>query len=258
MSIIYVLLISAAVSLIGLIGGVVLIWKESWTRRAGGFLLSFAAGSLLAATFFDLLPEALDRTEESRHADLGLAILIGILLFFLLEKLLVWHHHSHSHIVESAADPAGKLAAARPIIILGDALHNLLDGAVIAVAFLTDTRLGIITALAVVAHEIPQEIGDFGILLNSGMKRISVFAWNLIGAVVSVIGVAIIYLAADTFEKIEGLMLGFVAGTFLYIALADLIPTIHHEKYFKRSLIQIGCLLLGIGLLWWIGVALPE
>ena len=251
--------VTALVSVLGLFGGILLLWNENLARRGSRYLISFAAGSLLGATFLDLLPEALDLTNQAVFA-VGWGILSGILVFFILEKLLVWHHHAHRHALEhETAEPeAASLVSARPLIILGDALHNLLDGAVIAIAFLTAPSLGVITALAVVAHELPQEIGDFSILLHSGLARRAVFLWNLVGGLVSLLGVGLVFIADRQFHSFQGPLLGFIIGNFIYIALADLVPTVHRERDLKRSLAQIALLVVGILLIWGVGTLLPE
>lgn len=255
MSLLVILGVTALVSILGLLGGILLLWNENLARRGSRYLISFAAGGLLGATFLDLLPEALDLTNQDISA-IGRGALIGILVFFILEKLLVWHHHAHTH--ETTELESAPLVSARPLIIIGDALHNFLDGAVIAIAFLVAPSLGVITALAVVAHELPQEIGDFSILLHSGMARRSVFLWNLVGGLVSLLGVGLVFIADRQFHFYQGPLLGFVAGNFIYIALADLVPTVHRERDLKRSLAQIVLLIVGIFLIWWVGTWLPE
>lgn len=251
--------VTALVSVLGLLGGILLLWNENLARRSSRYLISFAAGSLLGATFIDLFPEALDLANQNFFV-VGRGALIGILVFFILEKLLVWHHHAHTHALAhgTAEFEAQSLVSARPLIIIGDALHNFLDGAVIAIAFLAAPSLGVITALAVVAHELPQEIGDFSILLHSGLARRTVFLWNLAGGLVSLLGVGLVFIADRQFHAFQGPLLGFVTGNFIYIALADLVPTVHRERDLKRSLAQIALLVVGILLIWWVGTFLPE
>lgn len=253
-----ILVLTLATSLFGLVGGFVLLWREATARRWSAFLVSFAAGSLLGASFFNLLPEAL--ATGGTTVILGYSLL-GILAFFLVEKFLVWHHHSHVHDIQADVSHPSHLpspTAVRPLIVIGDALHNFLDGAVIAIAFLIEPRLGLITALAVVAHELPQEIGDFGILLHAGMARGRVLFWNLLGALVSPLGALVGFLAAEQFGSVESPLLAFAAGTFVYIALADLFPTIQHESRLSRSAVQLGLILLGLILVWRLGQWLPA
>jgi zinc and cadmium transporter len=253
-----VLAVTTGVSLIGLAGGFFLVWKSHAIERWSLLLMSFSAGSILGATFFELFPEALANGDSSIQSVLNGA-LIGILFFFMLEKLLVWHHHSHQHVDEEHAEPMHHRpsASVRPLIIIGDAVHNFLDGSIIAVAFLTNPALGIITSLAVIAHEIPQEIGDFTVLLNSGMAKRRVILWNILGALVSPLGSVLVLLNTSLVERIEGPLLAFVVGNFIYIALADLIPTIQHERRLRQSLAQFALILVGVGIVWQLALWLP-
>ncbi|MBI3963728.1 MAG: ZIP family metal transporter [Candidatus Kerfeldbacteria bacterium] len=268
MSILFILLVTTAVSLIGLSGGLFLLWKSEATKRWAPFLLSFAAGSILGAAFLDLLPEAIEHAAISTGT---FGALVGIITFFTIEKLLVWHHHAHRHTgdgpVQSSLSPSGPVQpgspvaasrSTRPLVIFGDALHNFLDGVIIAVTFLVDLRLGFITSLAVIAHEIPQEIGDFGILLSSGMRRRRIIGWNVVGALAATVGAGIGIAAHDAFETLEAPLLAFAAGNFIYIALADLVPTIQHERRLGQSLTHLILLVAGIVVIWQVGIAFPH
>ncbi|MFH0852827.1 MAG: ZIP family metal transporter [bacterium] len=253
-----IVFLTLGISLLGLFGGILLIWKEKIARKAAPFLISFAAGSILGAAFLELIPEAFEHNKED-VTQIVIPLLVGILVFFTLEKFLVWHHHSHKegsdHEIKDHHYP---LATVRPLIIIGDALHNFLDGAIIALAFLTDVNLGIITSIAVIAHEIPQEIGDFAALLHSGMKRGKVLFWNFIGAVVSPLGAVVFLVSQDLFKDLKAPLLGFVAGNFIYLALADLVPTIQHERKFLASLTQFVFIIVGIAIVWQLGIWLPH
>lgn len=257
-SYVFIIVATLIISLLGLIGGLLVLWREQKIRRFTKYLMSFAAGSILAAALLELLPEALEG-EAAPHT-IGLWILIGVLIFFVLEKLLILHHHTHEEVAETEMHgaPSHGLSAIRPLIIIGDALHNFLDGIVIAIAFLTDTRIGIITALAVIAHEIPQEIGDFGILLHSGMQRGRVLLWNVLGALVSPLGAIAALAARDLYEKVAPAALALVVGNFVYLALADLIPAIKHERKIRNTIAQIVLVVVGIIIVWALGVSLPE
>lgn len=267
-SLLFIVVMTTAVSLLGLTGGFLLLWRADATRRWAPFLLSFAAGSILGAAFLDLLPEAVDHGTV-KTASLGM--LVGIVVFFTIEKLLVWHHHAHRHPgVESppsaapsmgAMQPASPVAVShstRPLVIFGDALHNFLDGVIIAVTFLVDIRLGFITSLAVVAHEIPQEIGDFSILLSSGMRRRRILGWNIASALAATAGAIVGVAAHETFQSLETMLLAFAAGNFVYIALADLVPTIQHERRFGQSVAHLILLVAGIIVIWQVGIRFPE
>jgi len=250
-----IFLITAIVGLLGLLGGLLLLKNVTLTRRWSSVLVSFAAGSMLGATFIDLLPETVEHGEGRTASVIGF-VLVGIMVFFALEKLLVWHHHAHTH--ESPDSPHGRLHSARPLIIIGDSLHNFLDGIIIAIAWLADPSLGIVTAVAVAAHEIPQEIGDFGVLLGSGMPRKKVLLWNVISALISPIGALVGFVAYGAFESSEPYLLAFVVGNFIYIALADLIPAIQHERKLSRSSLQLAVTILGILVVWQLGQVLPH
>lgn len=250
--------LTVSTSLLGLIGGFVLLWREATAMRWSSFLVSFGAGGILGATFLELLPEAI--AESSDVNKTILFVLLGIIVFFVVEKLLVWHHHAHEHGVGEDDRHLSQFSttAVRPLIIVGDALHNFLDGAVIAIAFLVNAHLGLITALAVLVHELPQEIGDFGILLHSGMRRGSVALWNVVGALVSPLGATVAFFANEKFTGLQVPLLAFAAGNFVYIALADLLPSIQRQTKLGTSLGQLTFFLLGIWLIWQLGLFLPE
>ncbi len=258
MSTLTIIAITTGVSLLGLLGGLILILNEWRIKRWSIYLMSFAAGSILGASFLELFPEALEHAGDNT-GPVFVGTLIGVLTFFTLEKLLVWHHHSHQHGEETHEEqPHSNLTSVRPLVIFGDAIHNLLDGAIIALAFLTDPGLGVITSLAVVAHEIPQEIGDFSILIHSGMARSKVLLWNFLGALVSPLGALLVLLNAQLVERIEVPLLAFVIGNFIYIALADLVPTIQHERKIGRSILQLVLIILGVVVVWQLGALLPH
>lgn len=247
-----------ATSVLGLAGGFFVLWREASTKRLVHLLVSFGAGGMIGATFLELLPEAI---AKGTAADQTLIfMLLGIVVFFLIEKFLVWHHHSHTHDTgEDTHHPSHLLGrTVRPLIIVGDALHNFLDGAVIAVAFLLSPHLGVITALAVFVHELPQEIGDFSILIHSGMSKRAVAVWNVLGALVSPLGAAVAFLASARFQSVEVPLLAFAAGNFIYIALADLLPAMQHQTRLRQSAGQVFLLLTGIAAIWLFGRLLPE
>lgn len=250
--------LTVASSILGLGGGFFLLWREAATKRWSHLLVSFGAGGIIGATFLELLPEAIRKGQDTDRTIQWM--LLGIVIFFTVEKFLVWHHHSHTHDTgEDTHHPSHLVnTAVRPLIIIGDALHNFLDGAVIAVAFLISTRLGIITALAVFVHEIPQEIGDFSILINSGMRKGAVALWNILGALVSPLGAIIAFIASERFKGIEVPLLAFAAGNFIYIALADLLPSMQHQTKFRQSVGQVVLLLTGIFVIWFFGTLLPQ
>jgi zinc and cadmium transporter len=198
-------------------------------------LISFATGTLLGAVFLGMLPRAMTKAEPSTV--LGY-VLVGIMLFFLLEKLLIWYHcHDEKCSIHSAAPY---------LILFGDAFHNFMDGVVITAGFLVSIPFGIAASLAVVAHEVPQEIGDFAVLLHGGMDKKKAFLYNFLSALATLPGSLIAYSLSNYVEKITPIILALAASSFLYIAIADLIPEIHRKTPPGRGFYQI--ILMGVGI----------
>src|SRR3989344_206815 len=192
-------------SLVSLIGRLFVFWKEEAVRKATHRFISFAVGALLGVVFLDLLPEAV---EIEKPDTLFMAALIGFVVFFILERFLWWYH---CHDGECPVHAMGYL------VLIGDALHNFIDGVVIAVAFLADFRLGILTSVAVIFHELPQEISDFVVLLHSGFSRSKALLYNFLIALATVAGALLAYVFRGSLENTLGIALGIVAGNFLYI-----------------------------------------
>jgi len=221
-----------------------LFLRPSWIST----LVSFAIGALLGAAFLEVIPHAF---EHGAPHTVAASILAGILVFFLLEKLLLWrhshddpeaapvpqahHHHGHDH---------GRSGA---LIVVGDTIHNFLDGILIAAAFLQSTQLGIVTAMAIVAHEIPQEVGDFLILLNSGYSKAKAFLLNMLSSCATLVGGALGYYALQVIEGWTPVLLGIVAASMIYVAVADLIPGLHRRTALRATLSQTVLIGLGIG-----------
>lgn len=244
------LIASALSSFLGLIGGFSLLAGRSAVQRWSRFLVSFAAGTLLGAAFFDLLHEAIEEFPDSITFTFTW-VMIGFLLFFVIEKLLLWHHHSHSD--EQHLDHRVLV----PLVIVGDTIHNFIDGLAIAAAFLVDPAIGTATAVAVLAHELPQEIGDFSILIHSGMPRRKIVLWNLLGAMVSPIATLLTFWLARGVNGLELPLIGLSAGMFIYIAAADLVPEIHREKKLGIMAGQLALLVLGILTIVGVGKIFP-
>lgn len=213
-------------------------------------LVSFAIGTLLGAAFLALLPHALlAESVEDPHIIFAV-VLIGVLGFFLLEKLVLWrHYHSLHHEDEKFDVDVAKEKVPGIMVLVGDTLHNLMDGVLIAAAFLTDIRLGVVTAIAVAAHEIPQEVGDFVLLLNSGFSRGRAFLYNVISSAATVVGGVAAYLSLESTEKVLPYALAIAASSFIYIAIADLLPGLHKRPQLRVTLQQIGLIALGIGVI---------
>jgi len=214
--------------------------------------LSFAVGALLSVAFLDLLPNALQSAGEKHAQSLLATVLAGVIGFFLLEKLLLWRHcHSGSCV---AHNKEYSHRSASTLIILGDAIHNFVDGVLITAAFLTDTHLGIITSIAVTAHEIPQEIGDFAILIESGYSRAKALRYNLISGLSTLVGGVLAYFSLAHLHEMLPYILALAVSSFLYIAIADLIPSLHQRATIaKQSVFQeIGLITFSVFLVYWI------
>ncbi len=232
----YVIIFSLIGGLFSLGLAALLLSRKDLAKNLAKYATPFAAGGLLAAVFLDLLKEGI----EVASADtLFIATLVGILLFFYAERFLRWFHHHHAE-DSKEKDPSVAL------IIAGDTLHNALDGVAIAAAFLVSIPTGIVTTLAVAAHEIPQEIGDFGLLLSKGMERSKVLLVNVLSALATVVAAVITFGLGNTETLPIGVLLGLSAGFLLYIAMSDIIPTIH-EHAPKHKLLSPQPLLLLLG-----------
>jgi len=223
--------------------------RESWVP----VLISYAVGTLLGAVFLELLPQAFERADSLEG--MAVTILAGILLFFVLEKLVLWRH---CHVEQCEAhDPP--LAAHHDqgrsgmMIMIGDTIHNFVDGVLIAAAFLADHQLGIVTAIAIIAHEIPQEVGDFVILLHSGYSKGRAFIFNGLSSAAMVLGGAIGYLALQSVQHWIPSLLGLAAASMLYVSVADLIPGLHRRPELLATLQQVVLITLGVATIWLVG-----
>ncbi len=223
--------------------------------------ISFAIGALLAVAFWGLIPHAFEEVPPEQIQTLSGTIMLGLLLFFILEKLLIWRHcHSkncvaHSdieqqeNITHSHGHSHGSHKSAGTFIIIGDGIHNFVDGVLIAAAFLTDVQLGIVTSLAVAAHEIPQEVGDFAILLHSGYSKSKALFYNVLSSFTTIIGGLLAYYGLEDLHESLPYFLAMAASSFIYIAVADLIPSLHQKTDIKSSLQQISLILAGVVLI---------
>jgi zinc and cadmium transporter len=218
-----------------------LVLRAAWVPM----LVSFAIGTLLGAAFLEVIPHAFEQGEA--HLTAG-AILGGILGFFLLEKLLLWRH-SHEH--GEGAEPLHhhEHSRAGALIVVGDTVHNFVDGVLIAAAFLQGPELGLVTAVAIVAHEIPQEVGDFLVLLHSGYTRGKAFALNLLSSMGSLVGGILGYFTLSGFEDWEPVLLGVVAASMVYVAVADLIPGLHKRPELRATAQQALLIAAGVGVI---------
>lgn len=210
-------------------------------------MISFATGTLLAAALVGQLPEALETAGSEQYRQVALVLLGGLLLFFVLEKAVLWRHCHHHDCEAHAPDHAHRASASAALVLVGDAIHNFLDGILIAAAFLTDVELGIVTALAVTAHEIPQELGDVAVLLNAGMSRMRVLTLNLLVGLASVAGGVLGFALLDAVSGLLPYALAVAAASFLYVAVADLIPGLHQRLGLAAGVQQVVFIGAGIG-----------
>ena len=244
-----ILLVSVAGSVLSLAIAAIVAFRVQ--ARWIPTLVSYAVGALLGAVFIDILPHIF---EVSRNAPRAAAfILFGILAFFVLEKLLLWRHHHPGG--EDAADHGhqaelGDHGRSGWMIVAGDSFHNFTDGVIIASAFLADPKLGLVTALAIVAHEIPQEIGDFLVLLHSGFGRRKALVVNFASGLAMVAGALLGYFALSLVEHWIPEILAIAAASMLYVAVADLIPGLHRRTEMRESLVQVAFIVLGVATIW--------
>ncbi len=222
-------------SVLALAGGLLLLWKEKYIRNASLLLVSFAAGSLLGAAFFDLLPEAIH--EGGDPAGIFSFVLGGILVLFLFEKLLKWYHCHNKGVCEYHTFSSA--------VLFGDTVHNFIDGIIIALSFGLGVEIGIATTIAVFLHEIPQEIGDFGVLLHAGWEKKKIILVNLGTALATILGGILGYIALPYVSSFLPHLIGFAAGTFIYIAVSDLMPELRHESK-PKEFAHFFTILLGI------------
>jgi zinc and cadmium transporter len=228
-------LVVTAMSLIGVVG---LQLREKALQRALVFLVPFAAGALLGDAFFHIIPELAEEAGGFEFtASLGLVL--GLIVFFALEKVLHWHHAHYPH-----GDVIHPIAMSN---LVGDGLHNLLDGSLIGASYLVSPTVGVATTIAVVLHEIPQELGDFGILVHSGVPPRRALRLNLLTGSAAIAGAVIALVSGAALS--EDFLLPLAAGAFIYIASTDLLPELHKEPEPRKSLLQIGALALGVGVM---------
>ncbi|MBI2845192.1 MAG: ZIP family metal transporter [Chloroflexi bacterium] len=232
-------------SIAGLIGGLFLLWKGSVEKETSLHLIAFAAGVILGVVFLDLLPEA----QEFGGQGTFFLALIGLVAFFLIEDFLLHFHHHEEH--------AHRVNPVAPLIILGDTVHNFIDGAVIAASFLADARLGVLVAVATFFHEVPQEIGDFAVLLSAGLSKTEVLLSNLLTAMATFMGAIGVLLFVEQASNFLGPLLGLAAGMFLYISSADILPEIARTPMRDPRWHTAGFFLGGIGLMFLLTEFLP-
>ena len=222
-------------------------------------LVSFAVGALLGVAFLDLLPHLFEQSKNPGR--IAGAILAGILFFFVLEKLMLWRHHHH-HDGEATAHPGvdhHDQGRSGWMIVIGDSFHNFTDGVIIATAFLADVKLGVVTSLAIIAHEIPSEIGDFLVLLHSGFSRGKALFWNFMSGMAAVAGALLAFFALSAVKEWLPEILAFATASMIYVAVADLMPGLHKRTAIRETLVQVVFIALGVCSIWLIhGAMHPE
>ena len=235
----YIILATGSISLLSFIGVTLLFFQEQVLKRISIFLVAFAAGALVGAAFLHLLPEAIGDGVGDKL--MMLYPLLGFVGFFLLEKVLHWHH---THSDDAGHAPLGLLS------LIGDGMHNFLDGVILAAAFLVDIKLGLAATAAVALHEIPQEISEFGVLVYAGFTKRKALFFNFISATSVILGGVVGYLLLGVIEQWIPAIILFAVGTFLYLAASDFVPEIRKEEGFGKSLKIFFIFGSGILLMW--------
>lgn len=228
------------VSLISFVGVMAIAFKENSLKKPLLYLVAFSTGALLGDSFIHLLPEA---AEAGFTTEISIYVLSGIIVSFMLEKIVRWRH---CHVPTSRSHP-------HPFAymnLFGDAVHNFIDGLIIGASYLASIPAGIATTIAVVFHEIPQEIGDFGVLLHGGFTRKKALALNFVTASVAIIGAAVALLLGSLIVNSITFLVSFAAGGFVYIAAADLIPELHRKISVRKSIVEILIIILGMAIMY--------
>lgn len=236
----YIFLASLLTSLLSFVGVLFLSFSIKRLKKIVMFLVSLSAGALLGDAFLHLLPEAVENMENSMAIWFG--VLAGIILFFSLEKIIHWRH-CHEPTCESHPHTLGAMN------LVGDGLHNLIDGMIIAGSFLVDVRLGVITTIAVISHEIPQEIGDFGVLIHAGYKAKKALLFNFFSGLFSILGALIVVLIGVYSENFINFIIPITAGGFIYIASSDLIPELKKDTSLNKTIKQLLGIFIGLALM---------
>lgn len=226
------------VSLLSFVGVVFLAFKKNQIEKVMSPLLALSSGVLLGSTFFDLIPEGMELIPDNAN----LLIIIGIITFFCLEKLMHWHHHTEG-------DHPNESKSVGYLSLIGDGIHNFIDGVMIGAAFLISVPLGISVTIAVIAHEIPHELADFAILLHSGFSMKQAVLFNFLSAVTAVIGTILVLGISSVEKSFVPYLIPFAAGNFLYIAMTDLIPELHKHRTHIYTFIHIAAIIAGVMLI---------
>ncbi len=235
MELIYALIAVTVVSMLSLLGAIFISFQRKFLDSFTTYMLAFSSGILLGTTFYDLVPEGYGGVGEAVYT----YVITGMVAFFVLEKFIHWHHHKEDL-------EGGEKSHVAYLTLIGDGIHNFLDGAIIGVTFLTNIPLGIATTIAVIAHEIPHELGDFFLLTYGGFTNKKALWYNFLSALTAGVGTIVVFLFSEDVLIFAPYTLGFAAGNFLYIAASDLIPELHEKRSVGTSIAQIACLVFGV------------
>ena len=240
MTLFFIILSTVLVSLVSFVGAVTLSLNENTLRKILFYLIALSIGASMGAAFFDLIPEAVEKSEKAL-----VYILVGFFCFLLIEKFLHWRHCHKEHCQEHSFAYMN---------LYGDGLHNFLDGIILASSFMANIGLGIAATIAIVLHEIPQEISDFGVLIYGGFKKSKALFFNFISALTAVAGGIIGFYLLGVAESLSPFLIAFAAGGFIYIAASDLLPEVRKENNVKKTIINFAVILLGIILMYLVGL----
>ena len=251
-----IILATLIVSVFSLSGIITLSLREKTLHSILFFLVAFSAGSILGASLFDLLPEAVEMVDESV---VFIYVAVGYLAFFVLERFIYWYHgHGHHSDIEGMGDERAPAKGFAYLNVLGDGIHNFIDGMIIAASFTAGFSVGLATTIAVIFHELPQEMGDYGILIYAGFERTKALMLNFLAALSVVVGGVFGIFFLGTVEALSGLLIAFSAGAFIYLSASELIPELQKEDDLWRSLVQFGVFLVGLFAIWYLGIVFHE
>ncbi|MFA7302553.1 MAG: ZIP family metal transporter [Candidatus Paceibacterota bacterium] len=237
MATLYTLTSVVLVSFISFVGVLTLVLKRDALNKSVFVLVSLAVGALLGDVFVHIIPEAYEALGDPTL--ISMLLIGGILIFFVLEKILHWHHHTKEH-AEEHPHPVGNM------VLMGDGVHNFIDGLIIAASYLVSTEVGMATTIAVILHEIPQEIGNFGVLIHAGYSTTKALWYNFLSALTAVAGAVVALTLGSVTEQFALWLLPLTAGGFIYIALSDLIPELHKDQRVSQGVVQVAAIIIGV------------
>lgn len=237
MIIFYTLASVFLISAISFVGAVTLVLKRELLRKSIFILVSLAVGALLGDVFVHIIPETYE--ELGNPTLISFLVIAGILVFFILEKVMHWHHHTTEH-AEEHPHSIG------PMVLISDGVHNFIDGLIVAASYFVSVEVGIATTIAVILHEIPQEIGNFGVLIHAGYSATKALWFNFLSALSAVLGAVVTLVLGGITEQFALWLLPVTAGGFIYVALSDLIPELHKDTRMSQGIIQVLAIVIGV------------